>query len=124
MNLFDSLKDLKESLGPELSQVIDAYITVFVVLLSVVSVVVIAAVALTVIKSLKSKKLKKSYEMLKTGMSKDDVVAMLGAPSNVGAEEGDIEILTWSVFSGRRTKTVTVKIKDGKVIMYVGSNLN
>ncbi|MBO4354277.1 MAG: hypothetical protein J5860_04980 [Clostridia bacterium] len=127
MSLLDSIESLKEALGPEYAQYIDAYMDMFIILVAVVGAVigiaVIGFIVFIVVVSSRNKKMKNSYQKLEIGMSRDDVVAMLGSPNDKGAEEGGIDILIWRNRIGTRSRTITVKIKDGRVCSYTSENM-
>ena len=127
MSLFDSIESLKETIGPEYAQYIDAYMDMFIILVSVVGAVigiaVIGFIVVIIVVSSRSKKMKRSYSKLEIGMSRDDVIAMLGKPNDKGAEEGGIEILIWRTRTGIRSRTITVKMKYDRVCSYTSENM-
>src|SRR5947209_17093149 len=61
-----------------------------------------------------------NYDQIQSGMSEDDVTALLGGPSGSTSQRGAVnghpynkKSMTWK--SADRTVTITVKLTDGKV---------
>ena len=111
-----------------LSSTMTTYIIIFVVV-GVLIIVIFAAFLIS--KGLKSQNMKSSYHKIKIGMTREEVISMLGEPTSKGMNEDGSEILRWNLNEGAiqaawdkdATRSVVVTIKEGKVAAYDGHNI-
>lgn len=78
----------------------------------------------------KSERMQNGYKKLREGMSREEVISVLGEPDSEGMRNG-VETMGWEtqewrgvLRGGRVTRSVEVEMKDGRVIGYNGHNIN
>ena len=83
-------------------------------------------------KSSKASNMKQSYHELRIGMTKDEVLDMLGSPNTVGMKDSNTEVLQWrndegilrSAFDKDTARVIRVEIQAGKVTAFDGINID
>lgn len=80
--------------------------------------------------SLSAGKMIKAYSQLKIGMSKQEVMDMLGEPTGIRARDG-VETLTWKhsefkgfLRGGNIVRTIIVDFENGKLTGYDSENMD
>lgn len=74
--------------------------------------------------------MQKGYGKLRVGMTRAEVVDILGRPDSEGFRNG-VEIMGWEnqewkgiLFGGRITRSIEIELTDEKVVGFVGKNIN
>lgn len=79
---------------------------------------------------IKGERMQKGFRKLKAGMTRAEVIEILGNPDSEGLRNG-VEMIGWTnqewkgiLFGGRITRSIEVELVDGKVVGFTGQNIN
>lgn len=79
----------------------------------------------------RTKKMQKDFSEIKVGMTREELITLLGQPTSSGATDDGKTILKWEhnefkglAAGGNVKRKITVELKDKKVVAFSGDELN